>query len=390
MWMICQSRARWLVAAPVLGVLLCASPLFADRHKPNIDPESEDGILLQRIQQEPLPARKQALLEKYAATYPTASSIAWVYEQLLPIYKDAKDYQKVIALGNALLAIDPNDLDAVHDVLSAAEATNATELVRIFSQRAWDIASKAVLTPKPSDPDDVADWNKLIDFAKEVMSYSEFVMATQAANEPDPAKRVVLADALRSRNPNSKFMANTKKQTTVDLASIDPEKAVALAEEGLQKDPNNEDFLMTVADYKLGHEKDLPKVLTYSLRILDLMKKKPQPATIGNEDWEKKKAKFIGWASWMAGVVYGKQARYAQSDRYLREALPLIRETPRLLAAAYYYLGYDNYAMAGELGDKAHATDAVKYSKLCIAMDSPYRSLARQTIASVRNDFGIE
>jgi hypothetical protein len=89
-------------------------------------------------------------------------------------------------------------------------------------------------------------------------------------------------------------------------------------------------------------------------------------------------------------VVYGKQARYAQSDRYLREALPLIRETPRLLAAAYYYLGYDNYAMAGELGDKAHAVDAVKYSKLCVAMDSPYRSLARQTIASVRNDFGIE
>ena len=101
-------------------------------------------------------SRKQVLLEKYAAQYPAASSIAWVYEQLLPIYKDAKDYQKVIALGNALLAVDPKDLDAVYDVLRAAEATEATELVRIFSQRAWDIASKAVQTPKPSDPDDVA------------------------------------------------------------------------------------------------------------------------------------------------------------------------------------------------------------------------------------------
>ena len=391
MWMIYQSRARRLAAAlPVLAALLGSLPLLAERHKPNIDPESEDGVLLQRIQQEPVPARKQALLEKYASQYPTTSSIAWVYEQLLPIYKDAKDHQKVIAVGNALLAIDANELDAVHDVLSSAEAINSIELVRIFSQRAWDIASKAVLTPKPSDPDDVADWNKLIDFAKEVLSYSEFVMATQAANEPDPAKRAALVEVLHSRNPNSKFMANTKKQSVIDLVSIDPEKAVALAEEGLQKDPNNEDFLMTVADYKIGHEKDLPKALTYSLRILDLMKKKPQPATMSAEDWEKKKAKFIGWASWMAGVVYGKQARYAQSDRYLREALPLIRETPRLLAAAYYYLGYDNYAMAGELGDKAHAVDAVKYSKLCVAMDSPYRSLARQTIASVRNDFGVE
>jgi len=387
MWKICPSRARILIAA--LPLLLAPS-LLADRHKPKIDPESDDGILLQRIQQEPLAGRKQALLEKYAAQYPQASSIAWVYEQLLPVYKDAKDYQKVIAVGNALLAVDPNDLDAVHDVLSAAEATQATELVRIFSQRAWDIASKAVLAPKPSDPDDVADWKKQIDFAKEVLSYSEFVMATQAAAEPDAARRAALIEALKSRNPDSKFMANTKKQTVIDLASIDPEKAVALAEQGLLKDPNNEDFLMTVADYKIGHEKDLPKVLTYSLRILDLMKKKPQPATLSAEDWEKKKTKFIGWASWMAGVVYGKQGRYAQSDKYLRQALPHILETPRLLSAAYYYLGYDNYALAGELGDKAHALDALKYSKLCVGMESPYGSLARQTIASVRNDFNLE
>jgi tetratricopeptide (TPR) repeat protein len=354
-------------------------------------PQSEDGILLQRIQQEPMPSVKQVLLEKYAAQYPAASSIAWVYEQLLPIYKDAKDYQKVIALGNALLAVDPKDLDAVYDVLRAAEATEATELVRIFSQRAWDIASKAVQTPKPSDPDDVADWNKLIDFANEVLSYSEFVMATQAANEPDLAKRAALVDALRSRNPNSKFMANTEKQTVIDLAAMDPEKAVVLAEQGLVKDPNNEDFLIMVADYKIGHEKDLPNVLAYSLRVLELMKKKPRPATLSAEEWEKKKAKFTGWASCVAGVVYGEQGRYALSDRYLREAVPLIRETPRLLAAAYYYLGYDNYAMAsGELGDKSRAVEAVKYSKLCAAMDSPYRSLARQTIAGIRIYFNVE
>ncbi|HLG98269.1 MAG TPA: IPT/TIG domain-containing protein [Bryobacteraceae bacterium] len=354
-------------------------------------PESDDGILLQRIQQEPTPSRKQVLLEKYAAQYSEGSSIAWVYEQLLPIYRDAKEYQKVIAIGNALLAVDPNNLDAVQDVLRAAEATGATELVRVFSQRAWDIASKAVQTPKPTDPDDLAGWNKLIDFANEVLSYSEFVMATQAANEPDPVKRAALVDALRSRNPNSKFMANTNKQRATDPPPIDPEKAVVLAEQGLVNDPNNENFLLTVADYKFTHEKDFPLVLTYSLRILELMRKKPQPATLSAEEWEKKKARFTGWASYAAGVVYGKQGRYALSDRYLREAVPLIRETPRLLAAAYYYLAYDNYAMAfGELGDKSRAAEAVKYSKLCAAMDSPYRPLARETMESVRIYFNLQ
>jgi len=229
-----------------------------------------------------------------------------------------------------------------------------------------------------------------MEFAKEVISYSEFIMATQAAEEPEPAKRAALIEELQRRNPQSKFMANTKKQTVIDLATLDPEKAVKLAEEGLLKDPNNEDFLMTVADYKLAHERELPKVLAYSLRILDLMHKKPQPDTLSEEEWTKKKAKFIGWASWMAGVVYGKQGRYPQSDRYLREALPYILENSRLLAAAYYYLGYDNYAMASELGDKGRAMEAAKFSKLCAGMDSAFRSLARQTLASLRNDFNID
>ncbi|HEX6893684.1 MAG TPA: hypothetical protein VF146_00335, partial [Bryobacteraceae bacterium] len=231
---------------------------------------------------------------------------------------------------------------------------------------------------------------KQIAFAKDVMSYAEFVIATQAAEEPDPAKRAALVDELKSRNPDSKFLANTKKPTIIDLATIDPEKAYTLAEQQLKTDPDNEDFLMTIADYKLGHEKDLPKVLAYSLRILELMKTKPKPDTLSDEEWQKKKNKFIGWAGWMAGVVYGKEARYSLSDRYLRAALPYILENNRMLAATYYYLGYDNYAMASELGDKSRAVEAVKFSKLCAGIDSPFRSLARQTLASVRSDFNLE
>jgi tetratricopeptide (TPR) repeat protein len=344
---------------------------------------------LQRIQQEPTLARKQALLEKYAAQYPQASSIAWVYEQLLSIYKDAKDEERVIAIANALLSADPNDLDAAHDALRASQATGATVLTRIFAERAWDIASKVVLTPKPSDPDDAADWNKQIEFAREVLSYSEFVMATQAADEPDPAMRAALIEALQSRNPQSKFLANAKK-TVVDLAKVDPEKAVALAEQGLVKDPNNEDFLMTVADYKLSHQKELPRVLTYSLRILEIMKTKPKPAALSVEEWQQKKARFTGWASWMAGVVYGKQAHYTQSDRYLREALPRILDNTRLLGAAYYYLGYDNYAIATESGDTNRAFEAAKFSKLCVGIDGPYRPLAQKTLASLRTDFSVQ
>ncbi|HEX6895124.1 MAG TPA: hypothetical protein VF146_07610, partial [Bryobacteraceae bacterium] len=125
----CLFSRRTMTFLPVVA-LLAAGSLRADRHKIDVDPETDDGILLQRIQQEPLPARKQALLEKYAAQYPKATSIAWVYEQLLPIYKEAKDNQKVIAIANALLAVDPNDLDAADDAFRASETSGANDLTR--------------------------------------------------------------------------------------------------------------------------------------------------------------------------------------------------------------------------------------------------------------------
>ncbi len=121
------------------------------------------------------------------------------------------------------------------------------------------------------------------------MSYAEYVLATQAANEPDAGKRNALIQALVTRNPQSKYLANTRKQSVVELASADPEKAVRLAEQGLVKDPENEEFLLTVAYYNLGRERDLDRVLQYSLRILELMRKKTQagfahPARVGEEE----------------------------------------------------------------------------------------------------------
>lgn len=376
--------------AALFAVLVAVAALGADRHKVDVDPESEDGILLQRIQQEPTQPRKLALLEKYAAEYPKATSIAWVYEQLLPIYKEAKDDDKVIATADAMLAVDPDDLDAAHDALRAAESKLAFDLIRKYAELAWDIATRVTQLPQPAGTDDAKAWAKQIEFAKQVLDYAEFTLATQASDEPDDAKKKELADALRARNPQSRYLANIKKFSVIDLATINPEKAVALAEKGLIEDPDNEDFLMTVADYQLGHERDFPKVLSYALRILELMKKKPKPDSLTSEEWEQKKAKFTGWACWMAGVIYGKEARYGPSDRYLRMSLPYIQNEARLVAAAHFYLGYDNYALAGELNDKSRAIEAVKFSKLCVAADGPFRSLALKTLESLRNEFNVE
>jgi hypothetical protein len=378
------------ISVPVLALFLASGAVGADRHKLDVDPETQDGILLQRIQQEPTPPRKLALLEKYVAEYPQTASIAWVYEQLLAMYTEANQWDLVIATADGMLAADPSDVDGPYDALKAAEAQNNSELMAKYAGLSWDNGSHDLQTPKPSDPDDVPDWTRRMAYDREAVDYSEYALATLAAAQTDDLKRAEVTLALEERNPQSKFLAIAKKPTVIELATLNPRKAIELAEEGLVKDPDNIDFLMTIADHDMSLEKNLPRVLTYSLHILELVDGKPQPADITPAEWEKKRAKFTGWANWLAGVVYGKQARYGLSDRYLRVALNYIHEDQRLLAAAYFYLGYANYALAGELGDKGRASDAVKFSKQCADLDSPFRSLALKTLEALRNDYNLE
>jgi hypothetical protein len=156
------------------------------------------------------------------------------------------------------------------------------------------------------------------------------------------------------------------------------------------EDPRNEDYLMRLANHYMSQEDDLGKVLSYSLRVLEVIEKKAKPEGVGEDEWEKKKARYTGGANWMIGVVYGKQARYGLSDRYLRAALAYIQDDSQLLAAAYFYLGYDNYALAGQLRDKGRAIEAAKFSKLCLAIDGPFQSLAQKNLEVLRNDFNVE
>ncbi len=376
---------------PAFALLLAAGALGADRHKVDVDPESEDGILLQRIQQEPTLPRKLALLERFVAQFPKATSIAWVYEQLLLIYSDAQQPDKVLATAESLLAVDPRDLESAHYALRVAESKNDNELIRKYAIASWDIACQTAQLKRPADPDDVPDWTKRMEFSKQVMAYSEYLLSAQVTQEADAQKKAELIQALETRNPKSQYLAIAKAPPArVTFASMSPERAYALAEKGLPGDPDNEDFLMAIADHYLNREQDLPKVLSFSLRVLEVLQRKPKPEGVISEDWERKKTRYQGVANWMAGIVYGKQGRYGLSDRYLRASLGYIRDNPQALSAAYFYLGYDNYAMAGELHDRGRAIEAVRYSKLCTAIEGPFRSLAYQNLQALRNEYNVE
>jgi len=360
-------------ALALAGLLAAASPA-AERHKLVIDPESDDGVLLQRIQQEPSPEKKEALLEQFAAQYPKAPSLAWVYDQLLPVYLEAKRWDKLMITAKGVLAVDPDDLNAAYAALQAAENQRDSFQNRKYAVATWD----------------AADWNRRSEFLTQTQGYAESVLASEASAETSAAQKAELIHALELRNPHSKYLAAVKKNIRVHEEATDPAQAFMAAERGLATDPNNEDYLMVVANHYLNREQEMDRVLTYALRVLDVLERKARPESVSPEAWQQKKIKYLGGANWIAGVVYGKQGRYGLSDKYLRASLSNIQSDQQLLAAAYFYLGYDNYALAGQLRDRGRAIESAKFSRLCLAIEGPFQPLAQKNLEVLRNEFNIE
>jgi len=373
----------------VLPLLIVAGAAGADRYKPDIDPESQDGILLQRILQEPTAPRKQTLLEKFVEQFPQATSIGWVYSQLLPIYLKSEEFDQALNTSEKLLALDATDLDAANGALRAAEGKKDSDLIVKYAELSWDAGSKIVQSPRPDAPKEAATWTKLTAFARDLMTYSEFALYTQSKDCPDPDKKTQLIQAIQIRNPQSKYLQSAKAEYFHTVEQGTPEEAVAVAEANLPKEPDNEEMLMVAAQYYFNKERDLERSFSYALRILEVFARKSAPENVSLEAWVEKKAKYTGVANWIAGIVYAKDGKYNASERHLRLSLPSVHENG-MLAAAYFYLGYDNYALVNGADDKLHLQDALKYNKLCAALSSPFRELAQRNLEVIKNEFNVE
>src|SRR3954466_8971699 len=116
---------------PILILTLTlAAGAFAQRHTlGNINAETPEGQLLQQIGQAPDEAKKLALMEDFEAKAPKHEAIGWVYGQMQPAYVKAGKPDKALAVGEKLIAMDPDDMEAAHQNLKAAEAKKDPDLI---------------------------------------------------------------------------------------------------------------------------------------------------------------------------------------------------------------------------------------------------------------------
>ena len=272
-------------------VILVAFSLaaFGQRHKlEEVDSEKPEGKLLQQIGQENDPGKKTALMEQFATQYPKLEVSAWVLEQLQGIYVKAGDADKIIAAGEKLLAIDPDDPEAALQCLKAAETKkDAAADQEVVGDDFDEDARKMANTPKPAEADAAESWKNEVDYAKQVDTYLEYALFSAALQSRDPKVVIDMAETLGERNPKGEYAAKVRQPLFVAYRQAGAnDKALALAERTLATDQSNEDMILVVTDNYLQGKKEPEKIHAYSTKIVEVMASKPKPeGTSDAADW---------------------------------------------------------------------------------------------------------
>lgn len=342
----------------------CAA--FAQRHKiEEVDSEKPEGKLMQQILQEADAAKKKPLLEQLATEFPKHEGAAWALEQLQQMAVKGGDPNQILALGDKLLALDPDDPEAALQNLKAAKAKGDMALMKKY---AGMTAASARKLPA-SDAEN----------AKYFAGNADYELFMAAAQSRDPKVVIDLGEALRAQSPKGEYFNTIAGPLFVAYQqSGDKVKALAIAEQTVAVDQSSEDILLFVADSYSAQKKEPQKVHLYSAKAAEVIAAKPKPEGIADDAWTARKNGVTGVARYLNGKLYYAETNYAKADAELRTALPLVH--PSLKAEVLFMLGFANYKL-----DKPQ--DAANYYKACAAIPGPMQAQANKDLAGIRTQY---
>jgi tetratricopeptide (TPR) repeat protein len=363
------------------GLLLTTSAVTAQRPKPDFDPETKDGFLIQYIQQEKDPVEKLHYMEQFAAQYPSHPAIAWVYDQLQPAYFQIKEWDQAMHIGALRMAIEADNLEAAKIALRSAEAKHDPEQTVQWADRVWQVTSAMIPKGGPAAAD-----------ARQTREYAEFCVYSTAMASKDPKTRLDLLEHLEQRMPASKYTQGlTAEYFRIYSQLGDEGKSIDYAERGLKIEPDNVDMLMFLAE--VHSRKDIPAerqlVIVYTARLIEAIDRAQPPASMSAEDWEHKKVRMLGTANYMGGVSNSLSHNFARADTMLRAALPFVKDNEAQLAATLYHLAMSNYRLAEASNDRTRPVDALKFMRRCATIRSPFQEQAVRNVESIRSEYNL-
>jgi tetratricopeptide (TPR) repeat protein len=373
--------AQTLVAG-CLCFLLAVPPCLAQRYKLEFTLGSPEGEQLELIQHQIDTRRKIDQILRFLAQFPKDKSASYLYEWLQIYYSRSNEPDKVLLYGEKLLALHPDDFDALYRADQAAAKQGDAAVAAKWHGRLLALCEQIAGKPAPGEEDPKA-WAQAQELAQGLLAQREYDQFTKAIQAEPKAKTVLLEEFLK-KYPNSAYTDQVWPHLMNAYRGIgDQGKALATAERMLARHPDDLDALLLSGQIEIERRTNLPKVIATGNRIIQTVSSQPRPNGVAVREWEKRKAYYLGSAYLMVGNAYVNQNNFEQADRSLRQSLPYMRGRDQVEAAILFYLGWANYHME-------KYAEAAEFFRQCTGITGPYSEQASRNLNSLRLERGVQ
>ena len=269
--------------------------------------------------------------------------------------------------------------DSYKGLKDAFEKKDYAQVKSLSAETAKE-AQEVAKEKQPADAGDMDAWKGRQQFAKEAQDYAEYALAVSATQATDPAVTIDLTEALIEQNPKSEQIDIATPQYLAALGKQSPAKAIAGANKILVGRPEDEYALDALARNWTAPG----PALTAANKLIGVVSKKKKPEGMSDADWQKSRNDLLGNAYMSAGIIQAGSNRYADADRNLKAALPLVGGSSS--SYIYYYLGVANYQMGKLTTDKAKMATGLQYTEKAAGIAGPMQTQASNNAAIMKRE----
>ena len=285
----------------------------------------------------------------------------------------------LLALSGLVWSADLNDsYKGLKDAFEKKDYAQVKALSAETAKEAQELAKEK----QPADAGEADSWKGRQQFAKEAQDYAEYALAASAAEATDPKVTIELSEALIAQNPKSEQIDTAAPQYLAALSKESAAKANAAASKILVGRPDDE-YALDVVARNWGSP---GSALAAANRLIGVVGRKKKPEGMGEADWQKSRNEMLGNAYMSAGIIQAGQSRYADADRNLKAALPLVGGSST--GYIYYYLGVSNYQMGKLTTDKSKMATGLQYTEKAAGIAGPMQGQASSNVAIMKRELG--
>ena len=318
------------------------------------------------------PETKLVVLAHYWKEYQRAGTIQWAYDEICKTFEATDQWDRALAAGEKLLALDPQDVEIAQKSLKLAEDKMDTTAIEKWSALAARAADTVLSSPQPGEAG-----KRRMAIARSLRDHTDNLAYSAILQIADSGERRETIEEFLQCHKDSVY-----KSAAEDLylrtwrESGDAKDTLAAAKRILEQDDSNLTALAMVADSYQQSEQEPKKLMAYARKILAVLDRQPKHEGLTDAEWSRQRALLRGHTYWVLGSVCMQQDKYKEADKSLRAALPYLKDNNQLLSTALFYLGWANY----QLGN---LSDALRFNKQCALVKGPYQTQAVKSVQAI-------